>query len=276
LGGTKRSFRSGALGKVAPLKTLFTLFVAVVVAASVRADDGAYETDRPGEVENPYTLKPGRTELVTYAVAMNAAARNDQFGEGGSAVVLDTAVRAGLASGLEVAATVDTFLQASPPDSDDGAATGLGYATLLAKWNFLKSASDDYGLALVPFVRVPINRHISQTSRAASGLILPFNIDLEGGWELEGSTSVAHSPGDRGSWATTCEGQVSLQRSLTSRLSAYAELQLEAGESLPAWSAEGGITLRLNPSALLDIGGSLGIGKNSRGRMGYAGLGWRF
>jgi hypothetical protein len=271
-------------GIVAPLKKLLPYLLSLALVASVRgegaggtpADEGAYETDRPGEVENPYVLPPGRTELVTYAMAMNAAAREDQFGAGGSAVVLDTAVRLGLASGLEGVATFDSFLHANPPDSDDGAATGLGYATLLAKWNLLKSATDDYGLALAPFVRIPINRQIGQSSRTASGLILPFNVDLDGGWELEGSASITRAPGDDGAWATTCEGQASVQRTLTPRLAAYAELQLEAGGDRPAWGLEGGITVRLNAAALLDVGGSSGIGRNSRGRTAYAGLGWRF
>jgi hypothetical protein len=271
--------------RFAPLKAsfLFTLALALTVSArgegagsAQSADDGAYETDRPGEVENPYTLGPGRAELVTYMEAINAPAREDQFGDGGSAVVLDTAVRVGIAGALEGVATVDTFLQASPSGSNDDAARGFGFATLLAKWNVLRSPSSDYGVALAPFVRLPLNRLIAQDRRAAVGLVVPFNIDLENGWELEGSLSAARTPREMRAWATTGEGQVSVQRALTSRLSSYLELQLEAGEDLPAWGLEGGFNLRLSDAVLLDVGGSLGIGRNSRGRTVYAGLGCRF
>jgi hypothetical protein len=271
--------------RVAPLKTLFSCIFALVSTAPLWGeagvsgpgpDDSAYETDRPGEVENPYTLRRGQSELATYATAMNAAAREDQFGDGGSAVVIDTALRVGLAGSLEGVLTVDTFLAANGSGADDGAAAGLGYATLLAKWNFLRSASGDFGIALAPFVRTPINRQIGQSSRTATGVILPFNVDLEGGWELEGSTSMSRTPKDGGAWATAWEGQASLQRTLTARLCVYAELQLEAGDDLPAWGAEEGVTVRLSASAVLDVGSSLGLGRNSRGRMVYAGLGWRF
>jgi hypothetical protein len=270
--------------RFAPLKASFSFILALAMAAPALGegpvspqapDEGAYETDRPGEVDNPYTLGLGRAELVTYMEAMNAPAREDQFGDGGSAVVLDTSVRVGIASALEGIATVDTFLQAGPSDSNDGAARGFGFATLLAKWNFLRSPSSDYGVALAPFVRLPLNRRIAQDGRAALGLVVPFNVDLENGWELEGSLSAARTPREMRAWATTCEGQVSVQRALTSRLSSYLELQLESGDNLPAWGLEGGFNMRLSDAVLLDLGGSLGIGRNSRGRTVYVGLGCR-
>jgi hypothetical protein len=101
-------------------------------------------------------------------------------------------------------------------------------------------------------------------------------VDLEGGWELEGSTGVARMPGDGGKWNTSWENQVSLNRSLTTALTAYLELQLESGDGLPEWGTEFGITCRVTPAVLIDLGGSLGIGRNSRGRMSYAGIGWSF
>lgn len=70
-------------------------------ASSLAADEGAYGTDHPREVENPFAVPPGRAELVDYVVGMNAAVRNDAFGDGGSAVVMDTAVRFGVASRIE-------------------------------------------------------------------------------------------------------------------------------------------------------------------------------
>jgi hypothetical protein len=240
-------------------------------------DEGVYETDRPGELENPFTVPPGGAEVVNYVVGMNAAAREDVFGYGGSAVFVDTAVRFGVANRIEGVVTLDSFLSANPPQgSAPGSDDGFGYTTLLIKWNFLRGAAGDFGVALAPFVRLPLDRAIAGASRSESGLIVPFDIDLEGGWELEGSTSVARAPEGTDEWSTQWENQMSLQRTLTAMLAAYVELDLESGDGLPAWGTEFGVTCQLNSRVLIDLGGSAGIGRNWSGRMTYAGIGWRF
>jgi len=246
--------------------------------AASAADPGVYETDRPGEVENPFTVRPGGAELVNYVVGFNAAARSgNEFGDGGSAVILDTAVRFGIADRIEGVLTVDSFLRSNPPeDSSMGSRSGPGYATVLAKWNFLKSATGDFGVALAPFLRMPLDRLAGGSRRPESGLIVPFDVDLEAGWELQGSSSVSRAPGADGSSDTQWENQASLERTLTARLTAYLELQLETGDGPPAWSTEFGATFRMNASILIDVGANAGIGRRSRGRTIYTGLGWVF
>ena len=275
----------GAAGRVALLKTLFPCILALAVAAAARGDggspgsaddDAAYETDRPGEVENPYTLRPGRTELVTYVAAMNAAAREDQFGEGGSAVVLDTAVRFGLAGCAggsrdgghlpgsivfrrrrrgDRARLCDAASQVEFPEKWFGRLRGRA-CPLRARADqpadradFPHRGGPDPALQRGPRRRLGAGR-------------LNF-----GGARPEGGRGLGDRLGRTGKPAAHAGGAAS---------TAYAELQLEAGDDLPAWGVEGGATLRLNGSALLDVGGSQGIGRNSRGRMGYIGLGWRF
>ena len=257
------------------LAICLSLFVLLHAACGddEKPGSGAYETDRPGEVENPFTLPPGGVEWVTYLVAANAPAREDLFGSGGSAVFVGTAIRFGLARNLEGGVTIDGFLAAN---SRQGSGTGVGYGTLLAKWNLMKGETGDSGIALAPFVRLPIERTIGGTSRVESGVIAPFGLELEGGWELQGSTGVTRAPEGISEWSTQWENQVSLERALTSKATAYLEIQLESGNGPPAWSTEFGVTYRLSPRALMDFGGSAGIGRDSRGRMGYAGVGWGF
>lgn len=241
------------------------------------SDAGVYETDRPGELENPFTVPLGEGELVTYVAGMNAASREDAFGDGGSAVILDTAVRFGLASRFEGVVAFDSFLGADGKEgSDSGSSGGIGFSTLYLKWNFLKDDTGDFGIALAPFTRFAVDRNVAGSSRSESGLIVPFDFDLERGWELEGSVSVTRVPGDGSTWNTQWETQASLQRTLTRMLTAYVELQLESGDGAPAWATEFGVTCRLNREVQVDLGGSVGIGRDSRGRMVYAGMGWRF
>jgi len=238
-------------------------------------DDNPYEVDRPGELENPFALPSGRVQLVSYVVAMNAASREDSFDTNAPAAFLDTAVRFGVADRIEGVLAIDSFLKANVPQRRGGGSTsGLGYATLLAKWNFLADPKGEYGIALAPFVRVPLQRSIGGTSRSESGLIVPFEADLEGGWELQGSTGVSRAPEGK-SWSTQYQSQVELDRTLTRKLTAYLELELEAGEGQPHWATELGVTCQLTTALQIDVGTSLGLGRISRGREGYAGLGWR-
>jgi hypothetical protein len=199
----------------APWRASFTCLLLLTLAAVSRGDEGmpslvseesVYETDRPGELENPFTVPPGGAELVGYVVEMNAAAREDAFGTGGSAVIMDTAVRFGVADRIEGMVAVDGFLIAnSTQGGASGSDTGFGYSTLLVKWNFWRDGMRDFGLAIAPFVRLPLNPAIGGTSRSEAGLIVPFDVDLEGGWELEGSTSVTRVPGDAENWSTKWE-----------------------------------------------------------------------
>jgi hypothetical protein len=270
---------------VALLKTFTTCGLLLALANFARGvdlkvsdptDENVYETDRPGEVENPFTVPPGSAELVNYVVGLNEAARAAVFGSGGSALFVDTAMRFGIANRIEGVVTVDSFLHTTAPRGTTSAANGFGYATLLAKWNFLKAEGGDFGVALAPFVRLPLKQQIGRTSRAASGLSVPFDFDLDGGWELEGSSSVTRGPEGIEKSDIQWENQVSLQRTLMVKLTTYLELQLEAGGGPPAWAAEFGVTVRLNPRVSLDLGSTVGIGRTSRGRALYAGSGWRF
>jgi len=262
------AFLRGAITILCSLACLVSAAGEGVVGASSQ-DEGAYETDRPGEVENPFTIAPGDAELVDYVVGLNATAREDEFGGNGSATVFDTAIRVGLANRVEAELAVDTLL-------DSGTASGVGFATVLAKWNFMRSDDGEFGLALAPFIRLPVNGAIGGTSSSEAGLAVPFDIDLEGGVELEGSASVTRAPEEPLGLGTQFEMQVSLQRGLTTRLGAYVELQLQSGDGPPEWAVESGVTCRLNPRCSLDLGGSEGVGRAPHALMAYAGMGWRF
>ena len=264
----------------------FTILLPLLSVERGRADEpvpevidssqtGLFETDRPGELENPFSLAPGQNEFVTYVSVMNAAAREDAFGSGGSSVLLDAAVRFGVLRNVEGVVTIDSFLASHDSDETGGSTSGVGYATLLGKWNFFRTNDLDAGVSIAPFVRLPIGRSVSGTGKAAYGLIAPFDFELGRGWEIEGSTGLSRVPGDGSDRTDTWENQVSLQREVSSRLTVYAELQLENGDGLPTWATEFGGTIRLSRSLLLDLGGSLGLGR-SHVRMAYAGLGARF
>jgi len=224
----------------------------------------AYETDRPGELENPYALPAGAAESVDYLAELSADARADEFGPGRSAALIASTLRFGVGGRVEGVVELDTLLPG-----------GVGFARLLAKWNFLGGPASDFGLAIAPILRLPVNRTVAGSAGSSAGVIVPFHVDLEGGWDLEGSSSAIRGPGDDGDSEFQCENQVSLERTLFPNWTAYVELQVESGEGPPAWGLEFGATDLISSKVLLDLGASLGLGRAADEREIYAGVGWR-
>jgi hypothetical protein len=77
--------------ELALLKALITCLLLLTLTDATRGDEervvppseeGAYETDRPGEIENPFTLPVGSQEIVNCVVWVNGPAREDVFGGG--------------------------------------------------------------------------------------------------------------------------------------------------------------------------------------------------
>jgi hypothetical protein len=241
----------------------------------------AEELDRPGEVENPFTLAPGTAQAVGYVLAANGQAReNEDLGTGGGAVLLQTGVRLGLAPCLEGQVFADTYLNAidrgTGGDGPGHADSGLGLLTLRMKVQVLANATGDYGLALVPFVRFPVSKALAGRTGAEPGLIVPFDIDLDHGWEIQGSTGVAFGHGDDGRRATDWETQASLEWHVAPGWSAYVEPELDTGEGRTRWALEQGITLLLRRGWQLDLGFNTGLGRDSGAHFGYVGLGVTF
>jgi len=257
--------------------------VTAAASATPNSDEppSAEELDRPGEVENPFSLSPGTAQLVSYVLAANGQAREDEdLGNGGGAVILQTGVRFGLPPGWEGQIFCDSYLNAidKGPDGDDPgrARAGLGSVTLRAKAQVLGNSSSEDGLALVPFVRFSIDNALTGSAGAEPGLIVPFNVDLEHGWELQGSTGLTVGHGDDGGHVIDWETQMSLEWHFATRWSVYVEPELDVGEGQPRWAMEQGFTVFLSRRWQLDLGFNTGLNRHSNGRFGYIGSGVMF
>jgi hypothetical protein len=257
-----------------------------VAAASAPADgpaepSSAEELERPGEVENPFALGPGMAQIVGYVLAANAEAReNEELGTGGGVVILQTGVRFGLDPGWEGQVFADTYLNAidKGPDGDDPGRSraGLGFLVLRAKVQLFGNGASEDGLALVPFVRFPLNRALTGRAGAEPGLILPFDVDLYRGWEIQGSTGVTFGHGDDGGRAADWETEMSLEWNFAPHWSVYAEPELDVGEGRAQWAMEQGVAVFLTRAWQVDLGFNAGLGKNAKARFGYVGLGVTF
>ena len=247
-------------------------------ATSSTEPTSAEELDRPGEVENPFTLNAGTAQIVSYVLAANRESREaNELGDGGSAVILQTGVRFGVSPRWEGQVFADTYLNAidKGPDGDDPghSKAGLGFLTLRAKVELFGSTSDA-GLALVPFVRFTTSRSLTGITGAEPGLIIPFDFDLEHGWEVQGSTSLAYGHGDGRDRTASTETQASLEWHFAPRWTVYVEPEFDGGEGRPNWALEQGVTVFLSRRWQFDVGFNTGLGHTGKARFGYLGLGF--
>jgi hypothetical protein len=280
------SLRMGSL-------VLFLLSIAIIsgfaeappISSTVHPDpnsaeaSSAEELDRPGEVENPFALPLGETQIVSYVLFANAAAREDEdFGMGGSATVFQTGVRFGAGSSWEAQFLVDTFIQdvdkGNDGDDPGQSRAGLAFLTIRAKVQILGESSSEAGLALVPFVRIPVSRSLSGQTEVQPGLIVPFDLDLDHGCEIEGSTGVSRSVDEGGSRTVDLETQASIEWHFAPRWTVYAEPEIEIGETRPRWAIEQGLTYLLTRRLQVDVGINIGLRNDSRARFVYMGAGW--
>lgn len=241
----------------------------------------AEELDRPGEVENPFALGPGTFQVVTYLLAANAEGRaGNDLGEGGSAVLLQSGMRFGVGDRWEGQVFTDTYLNAAERADDPGdpgrSRAGLGFLTLRAKWQCYGSADGEAGVALVPFVRFSLNQALTSQAGAEPGLIVAYDVDLEHGFELQGSSGVAVGRGDGDGREVTWENQAGVEWGFRPRWTAYLEPELEVGPGFPAWALEGGVAWQASRAWQFDLGYNHGLGRSARGHFGYLGAGYAF
>lgn len=246
-------------------------------ASGTAAEDPSLEVDRPGEVENPYSLLPGKGQWLNYLLAADPQGRSAQdLGSGGSATVVQSELRLGLAPAWEAQVLATAYLNGidKGPDGDDPGTShsGIGLITLRAKWTFYSEKDGDFALALVPALTVPTNRVLAGRSGVEPGLILPFDVDFEHGFELQGSAAVTDGHGDDGGRSTEGEMQAGIEYTFTPAASAYIEPECEIGEGRPSWALEQGITLRLTRRFAIDFGFNEGLGSGRHAHFGYAGV----
>jgi hypothetical protein len=237
----------------------------------------AEELDRPGEVENPFTLSPGTVQVVAYVLAADAEAReNEDLGTGGSTTLLQTGVRIGLFPSLEGQIFSDTYLRATDEGADEDdpghSASGLGSITFRVKAQMFEDMEGEDGWAVVPFVRFPVSKRLTGQTGAEPGLIVPFDLDLDHGFEIQGSTGIMYGFGDDGGRDYDWESQASLEWHPSSIWSFYVEPEVDVGEGRPRWALEQGITLSLGKRTQLDVGFNTGLASSNHAHFGYLGM----
>jgi len=240
-------------------------------------------TDRPDRTESPYTVDAGlfqaEIDLFTY--------RGDVSDEGepqqrtNSYALFPINMKAGLTHNIDLQLVLQTF--AWNEETASGSTQrkrGLGAISVRTKINMWGNDAGRTAFALMPFVAFVSDP--GESRRIVNfGLVMPFRVDIGGGWglatmaEFDFAAEAAGSPRK-----VAMIGSASIGRGIVGPLSFYVEVYggtILADESTD-WEGTGdlGLTLGIGPNVQLDAGLNLGITGLASDVNPFLGLAFRF
>jgi hypothetical protein len=236
-------------------------------------------TDRPDKTESAYTVDAGRWQIETDLVAYTRDRESRVTTE-----VLDVVpfnLKFGLTHDMDVQFVYGSLsrVRIIGSEADEtGSESGGGDLTIRVKRNLWGNDGGRTALALMPFVKLPVNSLASLNSEVEGGLIVPLAIDLGHGAGLGLMTEVDVVRGDRG-YEPVFINSATVSFDLNDKLGVYTEIYTERGSGRDAATVvtfDAGVTYAVTGNLQLDAGVNLGVTKAADDMQLFAGLSQRF
>jgi hypothetical protein len=184
-------------------------------------------TDRPDKTESPYTVDAGR-----FQVEMDLVAYTRDKPDGITTHTLDVVpfnVKVGLTNRSDLQIGYDTFsrvrTKAAGLNERD---RGSGDVVVRLKHNIWGNDGGATALAVMPFVKLPVGTLSDLNDDVEGGVIVPFAIDLGGGFGLGMMTEVDILRRENGGgYAPVFVNSAALGFELTERIGLFAEVFVE-------------------------------------------------
>ena len=230
-----------------------------------------------GAEPTPFTLEPGRlaieVDLINYAYDRHNPERAN---ERVHAFEWPITFRYGLLDDLELQFGMEAYVRESVRDRDAGTrqtTDGFGDLIIGAKYNLW--GNDDWdqeiegatALAVLPFLRLPTNRHGLGSRAVQGGVLVPFAIEDFAGFEIEwtpGFSAVRNSEDD--GYEFEWSSLLVFNRGIVEGLGWYADFEsIVNTESGQSWIGQvgGGLTWELADDTVLDVGVTFGVTRSA-------------
>jgi len=238
-------------------------------------------TDRPDQTESPISVDAGHFQLemdlvkLTYDRNSPDGVRTEEWN------VAPVNLKIGLLNDVDLQIVFDNYLAVRTRDVSGRTqrATGFGDLSARLKVNLWGNDGGRTALAIMPYVKFPLSASDLRNGATEAGLIVPFAVDLGGGWGLGLMTQVDFVSADGGGYETEWANFVTLGRDLTDHLAVYVELVGRVGTA-PGFPWQGqadcGFTYSLSRDVQLDLGCNFGVTRSAPDYQPFVGLSVRY
>lgn len=258
----------------APDKSAYTLF-----NPTPRDQMRELSTDRPDQTESPYTVDAGHWQIefdfFNYTYDREAGVRTESWN------VAPVNVKLGLTNTTDLQVMFDSYSTERVRVAGATATTrDWGDLTLRLKQNLWGNDGGATALAVMPFVKLPLNAGDAGNNLVEGGLIVPLAVALPSGWGLGLMTEVdwlADATGNdrHAEWVNT----VTVSHDLTQRLGGYVEfVSVHSEERGARWvaQADAGLTYAISDDIQLDGGCNVGLTESAPDLQPFLGLSLRY
>lgn len=261
---------------VLPLLLAATPALAQESPAPAAPDEAPICTDRPTKSNFACTVPQGKFQLESDA--FNWARTNAPGGQVDSFLYTNPTLKYGVGPNTDVelnwAPYVETRVRAG---GLVGRLGGVGDVVLRVKQRFT-DPDQPVQIAAIPFVKAPTARLGIGNGAWEGGLIVPVNVSIPQGWTLTIVPEVdivADAANPRARHAQY-QQVVNLGKALTPKLTLYGELwtaqNFDPSGTIDQYSADFAFAHLLRPTLQLDLGGNLGLNRNTPDVQLYFGI----
>lgn len=273
------------------MKKLFALLA--LISTSAHAEDYSifnpvpddklrpFTTERPSKTDSVFTVDSGHlvieSNLFNYIQNDDAGTKTTQNIFAGS-----TNFRLGLTQDMDFQVIVDAYKDAEIESA--GAKTnreGFGDTILRLKYSFAGNDGEDFGIAAIPYVKLPTNQDDLGNDDVEYGLGIPFNYNMPDGWSIGGMTqfNFLKDQTDDSGYDTNYTNALILGKSFTDSLSGYAEFftsKTDASGAQWANSLDFGVVYAVSDSWRVDTGVNFGVTDAADDLSWFVGTAYRF
>lgn len=201
--------------------------------------------------EYPHTVAPGRFLLEMDALSLVIdREEGNKFTALGAA---STFITTGLTENWDVQLGAQLFLtQKFDREGFTERESGLGDLYVRTKWRFWQDETTHTAIALLPFVKIPTNSGGVGNDALEGGIIVPAEWLIWGGFNLYAMAEVdfLRNAADDG-YDTFWYASAALNRSITSAVKLYAELDAGKSSGGEPWQGSLGAGARVNVNGLI-------------------------
>ncbi len=242
-------------------------------------------TDRPDLTESPHTVDAGRfqfeTDLWNYSYDRHNSGRADTKDEAHSFATINA--KAGLLHNLDIHFVIPVYNRVRSHDyaaSTVTRAQGFGDLTVRMKYNLWGNDEGKTAFAVMPFVKFPTAATGLGNNSVEGGLILPFGMELPGGWSMGAMLEfdILRDSVGNGQHLDIIQ-TITFGHSIVGELAGYVEFfSASSTESPTPWMAtvNGGLTYGLTEDIQLDAGVNFGVTRSAPDINPFVGISWRF